>query len=138
VLLLVGPATPGAQTQPPPRAAVEAAPDSPRAAVKEYLDLCRTGDYESAARYLALRPPQREGGAERARRLKAVLDRHLWIDIEGLSPLAEGDESDRLPPGVDEIATVPLAGREVPVRILAPARPGAAKEKHHRPCCRES
>jgi MscS family membrane protein len=86
--------------------------------VKQYLELCRAGDYPSAARYLALPPAQLERGSDLARRLKAVLDRHLWIDLDALSPSSAGDESDGLPAGLDELGTIPLAGSQVPVRLL--------------------
>lgn len=107
-----------AQPSPAPAAEAQVAPDSPRAAVTDYLELCRKGDYASAARYLALRPGQAERGADLARRLKAVLDRRLWIDLEGLSPSPAGDESDGLPGGVDEAGTIPMKGSQAPVRLV--------------------
>jgi MscS family membrane protein len=93
------------------------AADSPRAAIGDYLELCRAGDYESAARYLAGTPgdPRR---AEQARRLKAVLDRHLWVELESLSPDPGGNADDALPSGVDEVGTIAAAGGRVPVRIV--------------------
>ena len=115
-LLIAGPVA--AQPAPASAAETQLAPDSPRAAVTEYLELCREGDYASAARYLALRPGQRERGADLARRLKAVLDRHLWIDLESLSPSSAGDESDGLPTGLEEIGTIPLAGGQAAVRLV--------------------
>lgn len=118
LLLVAPPALLAAQPDPAPSAEVQVAAASPRAAVKEYLELCRDGDYESAARYLALAPAQRERGAELARRLKAVLDRHLWIDLEALSPFPAGDESDGLPDGVEEIGTIPLVGRDMSARLV--------------------
>jgi len=97
----------------------EPAPDSPRAAVQEYLSLCGKGDYASAARYLVLRPSERERGAELARRLRGVLDQRLWIDLEALSPSSTGDESDNLPRGIDQIGTILTQGRQAPVRLVA-------------------
>jgi MscS family membrane protein len=108
----------GAQPSPAPDAQPERAGDSPRAAVEEYLELCREGDYTSAARYLALRPAQLQRGAELARRLKAVLDRHLWIDLGSLSSSTAGNESDGLAAGIDEIGTVPSPEGRVPVRLV--------------------
>jgi MscS family membrane protein len=118
-LHLVAATTPAA-AQPDPATGDEAqvAADSPRMAVMEFLDLCREGDYQAAARYLALQPAQRERGAELARRLKAVLDRHLWLDLEALSPASTGEESDGLPGGVEEIGTVRWARGEAPVRLI--------------------
>lgn len=93
------------------------APDSPRAAIESYLDLCRAGDHAAAARYLNADPGA--DAAALASRLKAVLDRHLWIDLEALSPASEGHVDDGLPPGIDEVGRVPgPAGREEPVRLV--------------------
>ncbi len=118
LLLLAAAAPLRAQPSPAPNAEPEPAPDSPREAVRQYLERCGEGDYESAARYLALRPTQRERGAELARRLKAVLDRHLWIDVESLSPASGGNESDGLPTAVEEVGAIPLAGRQAPLRLV--------------------
>ncbi len=103
---------------PSPETVVEAAPDSPRVSVQEYLDACRAGQYEEAARYLALDgSPAR--GPELARRLKAVLDHHLWIDLSLLSPLSEGDQKDGLGEGVDRLGAIPgPSGRPETVRLV--------------------
>ena len=68
---------PAADKTPPP-VLPQAAPDSPRAALSQYLEACRRGDYGAAARFLRLEPGQAPRGRELARRLKAVLDRRLW------------------------------------------------------------
>lgn len=106
--------------EPTPAAAPapEVAPDSPRASLARYLGLCRDGRYADAARYLLV-PEERSGDAARlARHLKAVLDRHLWIDLDVVSPQAEGDERDGLPPGMDQVGVIPsAAGRSEPVRL---------------------
>lgn len=127
-LLLVAATTAlGAPPDPARSTMVEVAPDSPRAAVREYLDLCREGNYESAARYLALRAAQRGRRGDLARRLKAVLDRHLWIDLEALSPFSAGDESDGLPLGNDAVGTILSGGREEPVRLVRLAAEESAR-----------
>ena len=93
------------------------ADDSPRAAVESYLDLCRSGDYASAGQYLNAEPGADAAGL--ARRLKAVLDRHLWIDLEALSPDSAGHAGDDLPAGTDEVGRVPgPSGRDEPVRVV--------------------
>ena len=46
-------------------------------------------------------------GPELARRLRAVLERHLDIDLDAVSPLSEGNPQDGLPPGVDTVGDVP-------------------------------
>ncbi len=79
-------------------------PHSPRAAVTDFLALTRQGDYAAAARFFPDTPPER--GADLARRLKVVLDRYLWLDLELLSPLAVGDTADGLPQDRERIGTV--------------------------------
>ncbi len=99
----------------------EAALDSPRAVLVQYLELARAGRYEEAGRYLELPPEQAAtpGEAARvARRLKAVLDRHVWFDLEQVSPEAEGDLADDLAPNSEELGRVPgLGGVPEPVRL---------------------
>jgi len=84
---------------------VEAA-DSPRASVRAFIDLTRRGDYTMAARYLMVPPGDERRGAELARRLRAVLDRHLNLDLDTVSPASEGNLEDGLP-NVDVIGHVP-------------------------------
>lgn len=131
-LVLLAPA-PAAAQAPTPRpapaaAADQAAPDSPRASVAEFLELARAGRYEEAARYLEVPAPQQAEAARLARRLKAVLDRHLWVDLESLSPRSEGDPGDGLPPGADEVGTVPSrSGAPEPVRVVRMEGPEGAR-----------
>jgi MscS family membrane protein len=83
-------------------------PDSPRASVRRFLELTDTkGDFREAARYLSLPPGEEGRGAELARRLSAVLDRYLGVDLETLSPSGDGDTEDGLPTGVDKLGDVP-------------------------------
>lgn len=74
---------------------------TPRAAMRAYLEACRAGDYERAARFLDLSsfpPAQRaEEGPTLARRLKVVLDQVVWIDLEALSDEADGQSDDGQP-----------------------------------------
>jgi MscS family membrane protein len=101
-----------------PSSAAASDTDSPRESLSRYLDLCRAGDYAEAARYLGLPEAERSRGPELARRLKAVLDRHLWLDLDLVSPLSTGDEGDHLPPGTDQIGQLPDRGRRDPVRMV--------------------
>jgi MscS family membrane protein len=94
------------------------APESPRASLTRYIELCRAGRYDDAAHYLTLPATEEARGPELARRLKAVLDRHVWFDFSLISPLAAGDTDDGLPAGVEEIAKIPGAqGSPEPVRL---------------------
>lgn len=88
----------------------QVSPNSPRAALKLFLDATRAGEYQAAARHLALPAEDSARGPELARRLKAVLDRHLWIELETISGLANGNRNDGLPPLVERVGDVPSAG----------------------------
>jgi MscS family membrane protein len=96
----------------------EVASDSPRASVQAYLELSRAGRFDEAARYLIV-PPELEGQrAQLAERLKAVLDRHLWIDLDALSSDPDGASDDDLPAHVEQIGTIPSGQRNEPVRLV--------------------
>jgi MscS family membrane protein len=79
-------------------------PRSPRAAVVEFLTLSRRGQLEAAGQFLPSAEPERR--RELARRLKAVLDRYLWIEPDLVSPFAVGDTTDGMRT-VDRLGTVP-------------------------------
>jgi MscS family membrane protein len=92
----------------PPPEPVPEAPDSPRASARAFIELAaRKGDFRGAARYLQLPAGEEARGPELARRLRAVLERHLDIDLDALSPVSEGSAQDGLPAGVDSVGTVP-------------------------------
>lgn len=98
---------------------LESPPASPRAALEDFLALSRQGRYDEAARRLKLPDGQAGRGAELARRLKAVLDRHLWIDLETVSDKPEGAPQHGLPDGMIQLGTVPgPGGRPDPVRLV--------------------
>ena len=105
-----------------------AAPDSPRAAITEFLELCDRGRYDDAARFLELPRGRTRDGSELARRLDAVLDRRVLLDLDSLSPLATGDTQDALPKGVDQVAEITIDEDAAPqsVRITRTRKKGAA------------
>ena len=105
-------------TPPPAPAVPEAAPDSPRASLKRFLDLCRAGEYADAAEYLDLAEADKSRGPLLARHLNAVLERRLGGKLDEISPLALGNPSDRLPPGVEEIGGVAGRAGPEPVRLI--------------------
>lgn len=112
---VVGPAAP----TPTPTPAAEVAPDSPRSTVAEFIGLTRAGKYEDAARFLDVPAPLAGGGPELAKKLKLVLDRDLWIDLEKVSPLPTGHREDGLPPELEEIGTISgTNGKPEPVRLV--------------------
>jgi MscS family membrane protein len=122
---LPGLSKPGAEPAAPPSPAVvlpeepEAA-GSPRAAARTFLELTtRKGDYAGAAQYLVLPAGENERGPELARRMRAVLERHLDIDVDALSPASQGNLQDGLPDGVDTVGQVPDGrGGQDPVFIV--------------------
>jgi MscS family membrane protein len=80
---------------------------SPRIAISEFLRAARRGQFDVAATYLDLGTRfSADSGPVLARRLKAVLDQHLIIDLESVSPLAAGDTLDGLTPPTEQIGTV--------------------------------
>ena len=101
----------------------EAAPDSPRSNVTEFLELTRAGRYAEAARFLDV-PAALEGrGPELARKLKLVLDRELWIDLEKVSPLPDGSDEDGLPAELEELGVITVtSGKSDPVRLMRRGR----------------
>jgi MscS family membrane protein len=96
----------------------EAAAGSPRAALEQFFSLARAGRYAEAAAYLDLRDTARDARATAARRVKAVLDRDLWIDLATVSPAPAGDSNDGLPAGVEHVGTIRQpSGAVVAVRM---------------------
>ena len=94
-------------------------PESPRASLQRYLELARAGSYEAAGAYLDVPDWSNEARPGLARELKAVLDRHLWFDLEEISPLASGDTTDGLASGVEQVGVIPMAeGPAQPVRLI--------------------
>jgi MscS family membrane protein len=109
---------PGPTSAPTPEPVPEAA-DSPRASARAFLDLTRRGDDHAAARYLQLPAGEEGRGPELAARLRAVLERHLDIDLDALSPVSQGSGDDGLPQGVDTVGKVPDGrGGEAPVFLV--------------------
>lgn len=99
--------------------------DSPRASMRDFLTLCEAEDYEGAATYLELTPPERPRGAVLAKRLKAVLDRKAWLELESLSPEPGGNALDGLPTNTDELGRIQTdEGTLEPVRIVRRRRDG--------------
>ncbi len=118
------PATP--DTEPPPQVVVDSA--SPRAALKRFLEAARRSDYVAAAHLLDLPAGVDTVRADDlARRLSAVMDARLWVDLEKVSPSAEGARDDGLPADRDLVGSIQLSdGREVAVRM---ARVGRGSER---------
>jgi MscS family membrane protein len=97
----------------------EIAPDSPRASLQAYLEEGRAGEWEKASRHLVLPESRKAEGPTLAERLKAVLDRHVWFDLEKISPASGGNRDDGLSPSVEKVAEIPVgAERTQPVYMV--------------------
>ncbi|CAB1083121.1 Potassium efflux system KefA protein / Small-conductance mechanosensitive channel [Olavius algarvensis Delta 1 endosymbiont] len=97
----------------------------PRGSLKGFLKATRDGDYKRASQYLDLRYlPDRVSeinGHQLARRLKIVLDKELWFDLEVVSDHPAGFTDDGMPANRDVIGrlktpekTVDLLMQRVP------------------------
>lgn len=97
----------------------EETPDSPRASVGAFLDLCDRSRYAEAARYLDVPRGAESRSTELARKLSAVLNERLPLDLGRLSPESGGFKDDRLPAGTEELGKIKGAnGRSVSIRIV--------------------
>jgi MscS family membrane protein len=102
--------------------------DSPRAAVSEFLSACDEGHYQEAAEHLELWPTEVPRGPVLARMLKAVLDRHLSIDLDSLSADSLGNRTDSLPAHIDVLGKIPVAsGKVEPVHLVRRERDNGAR-----------
>lgn len=87
--------------------------------MSEFTRFTRSGEYEKAARYLDLSAVDQDDGPILAKRLRDVLDRHLFIDLEKLSPNPHGSTDDGSPPDREDLGNVPsAAGKPEPVVIV--------------------
>ena len=125
---LLGRALPSQPTETPSvTVAVDSA--SPRAALQAFFAAAHGNELERAAQYLDLSDAAAKArGPELARRLTAVLDSRLWVDLERISPYAVGDTADGLPRDREAIGEVKGAqDRMVPVRLARQLRSGRAQ-----------
>lgn len=97
---------------------------SPRASVLGFLHAAREGDFQRAARWVDQSGAEAARRApEIARRLKAVLDARLWLDIDKISPRAQGDLDDGLPRDREELGRITTADeQEIAIRLARQGR----------------
>jgi len=73
----------------------------PRTSLKGFLDAARDGDFEKAVEFLDLRNLpgwiDASDGPELAKKLKIIIDRKLFLDLELISDHPSGDTEDGLP-----------------------------------------
>ncbi len=130
LVVLSAPSIAFAQPKPGASAAAPAeavAPDSPRASVSRFQDLCRAGEFAEAATYLDVPDAQRGRAAELSRRLSAVLDREMRIRVDRLSPESLGRLDDKLPPAVDEVGVIAGRNGPEPVRVVRRMTPDGTR-----------
>jgi len=137
--LVVAPSA-GAQPEASPAPPVAAAPapstppapedpydrGTPRSAMEGYLVAARAGEWERAAAYLDLRgvpAAERERqGPVLAQRLKVVLDRTLWVDLDALSDEPAGSTQDGLDARHELVGRIAAATPPLPVYLERVAR----------------
>jgi MscS family membrane protein len=94
-------------------------PESPRASLDAYLSLARDGKYKEAGAYLDLSRAKDADPAVMSRRLKAVLDRWVWFNLDDISGKPDGNLDDGLPRDAEDIAKIPTSsGVRSPVRMV--------------------
>jgi hypothetical protein len=83
--------------------------DSPQSAVLSFLQSCRSGNFEQAAKYLNFRGVPHDQrvkeGARVAQQLDQLLDRDPAFDVAALSRNSEGGHEDGLPPDRERVAS---------------------------------
>ena len=82
---------------------------SPQSSVVAFLEICRAGNFERAARYLDLdrlpRDQRLNEGPRLAQQLGRILDRDSKFDVADLSEDPRGDLSDGLPPERERVGS---------------------------------
>ena len=99
---------------------------TPRGTIKGFLAATRDGKFEEAANYLDLRNLPRgmsaQQGPELARRLKIILDRALWVDIDLISDDPKGAQQEGLPPNRDLLGRIKTPQRTVDILLQRVSR----------------
>ncbi len=97
---------------------------SPRATLARFFAHTRRGDFAEASAYLAF--PAGTDTARHddlARRLSAVLDSRLWLDLERVTPSAEGVREDGRPTNRELLGTITTSDdRELSIRLARVGR----------------
>lgn len=94
---------------------------TPRSAVKGFLQASRDRDYARASEYLDLRnlPAglDESQGPALARQFKIILDRALFIDLELMSADPDGDRQDNLPASRDRAGRISAGGKSYDILL---------------------
>ncbi len=104
---------------------------TPRGAMRSFLESARDGNWSDAIEVLDLSALAAEGGKERgpemARKLKFLLDREDWVDLDKISDDAEGNLKDGLADDLEIVAR--LARVQGGMNILMQREPREDGEK---------
>ena len=106
--------TPSPEAEPTPTIAApedEFGRGAPRSATQGFLAACDAGDHARAAEYVDLRALRKSTraaeGTRLTRQLCTVIERTLWVNLDLLSPVPEGDVDDGLSAKRELFATIP-------------------------------
>lgn len=104
----------------------EEAPDSPRASLRQFLELGRQGRWDAASYYLDVPRGEAERRADLARRVDAVLAERVPLTLDDVSGQAQGRRTDGLASFMEEVGRLKEGElRTTPVRLVRrEARPG--------------
>lgn len=102
--------------------------DTPRSTMRGFLWAGRAGDWATAATHLDLRDKKPAEGPDIAQRLKTVLDRKLWVDLDALSNDPDGEKNDGLPDRRDVVGTIKTRDGTVKVFVERLNTPSGARE----------
>ena len=99
---------------------------TPRSSVQAFLRSCREDRWADAAEHLDLSQRSEQGraseGPKLARQLKFLLDRSLWIDLDGLSDESQGELNDQLPANRELLGVISHARGDLRVMLERVAR----------------
>ena len=94
---------------------------TPRSSVKGYLKAANQGDLETAAEYLDLRNLphglKKTDGPMLAKKLKIVLDRTLWVDLDLVSEHPKGHLNDGLPAYRDSLGKIKAGKKTISILL---------------------
>ena len=94
---------------------------SPQSSAIAFLETCRSGNFERAARYLNLdrlpRDQRLNDGPRLAQQLGRLLDRDAEFDVAALSKDPRGDLSDGLPEDRERIESWDLNGKKLEIQL---------------------
>ena len=99
---------------------------SPQSSAISFLETCRSGNFERAARYLDLdrlpRDQRLNDGPRLAQQLGRLLDRDAQFDIAALSKDPRGDLSDGLLPDRERVASYDVSGKTLELQLERSSR----------------